>query len=172
MLMLLSLPLTLLRIGYYALWALADVLRGRSRMRVEKTVEIGAPREAVWQLLIAQRVVFDGPPVVEMVTEPLSEDPNLGLTRVSIGGHEYARAVVRELERNEITGTIAVQQVPHELNWPPDAATDAFVSMKVAATPQGTALTMLHDLTPPSFRHRINHALAFIYADGIISGED
>src|SRR5262245_19592496 len=119
MLILLRLPLTPLRVGLYALLAVPDRLRGRGRMQIEKTVEIDAPREAVWQLLIAPRVVFDGPPVVEMTTEPLPDDPNLGLTRVCVAGHEVARVVVREVERNEATGTVAAQQVAHELNWPP-----------------------------------------------------
>src|SRR5262245_8308596 len=157
--MLLSLPLALLRFGLYALWAIADALRGRSRLHVRKAVEIRAPRAAVWELLTAQRVVFDGPPVVEMVVEPLPDDPDLGVTRVLVNGQETARVVMRELERNEATGTIRAQQVEHPLTWPAESAGDCLVTVNVAKTPQGATLTMRHELTARSVHHRITHRI-------------
>jgi Zn-dependent protease len=159
MLMLLKLPLTLLRIGYYWLWAVADSLSGHKRFRVDKTVAIGAPREAVWALLTARHVVFDGPPVVEMITEPLADDPDLGLTRVLVNGQETGRVVMRELARDESAGTVTAQQVRHELTWPAELENDCFASVKVAATPQGSRLTMHHEVTARSVQHRISHRL-------------
>jgi Zn-dependent protease len=160
MLMLLKLPLTLLRIGYYWLWAVTDSLRGHKRFRVDKTVAIGAPREAVWALLISRHVVFDGPPVVEMITEPLADDPDLGLTRVLVNGQETGRVVMRELARDEIAGTMTAQQVRHELTWPAELDdNDCLASVKVVATPQGSTLTMHHEVTARSVQHRISHRL-------------
>lgn len=159
MLMLLKLPLTLLRIGYYWLWAVIDSLRGLKQLRVDRTVAIGAPREAVWALLTARRVVFDGPPVVEMVTEPLADDPDLGLTRVSVNGQETGCVVMRELERDEAAGTMTAQQVRHKLTWPAELENDSLISMKVAATPQGATLTVRHELTARSVHHRLSYRL-------------
>jgi hypothetical protein len=51
MLMLLKLSVVLLQIAICTLWGLADVLRGRKRLRTEKTVLIKAPRDAVWRFV-------------------------------------------------------------------------------------------------------------------------
>ena len=159
MLALLNLPITLLRLALYALWGAADVLAGRKRMRVEKTVRIAAPRDAVWRFVSADRLVFDGPPVMEMVSEPLPDDADLRLTRISINGHEHGRVVTRPLERDETAGRFVSQQVAHELTWPPELASDALVGLTLTATPQGTALTMFNELTVRSFRERIVYRL-------------
>jgi len=159
LLALLKLPITLLQLVLYVLWAAADVLAGRDRMRVEKTVRIAAPRDAVWRFVNAKRVVFDGPPMTEIVTEPLPDSPDLVLVRYSINGHEWARVVMRLLETDEAAGTVVSPQVAHELTWPRDLEVDAFTGTKVTAFPDGTALTMFNELTPHSFSQRITQRL-------------
>src|SRR5260370_3475 len=115
MLMLLNLPMVLVRIGFYALCGLADGLRGRRRLRVESTVLINAPREAVWRFVAADRVLFDGPPAMEIVTEPLPDSDDLRITRISVNGQEMARVVSRQLECDEARGTLVGRQMAHEL---------------------------------------------------------
>src|SRR5467141_391618 len=105
MLMLLGLPAMILRLGFYALQGLADVLRGRKRLRAERTVLINAPRNAIWRFVTADRTVFVGwPAATELRREPVPGDEELYLSRVRIGGQEIARVAMRELERDEARG--------------------------------------------------------------------
>jgi hypothetical protein len=66
MLGLLTLPIQLLRIAFYALQGLVDVLRSRNRLRAEFTILVNASREAVWRLSTADHLVLDGPPSMEI----------------------------------------------------------------------------------------------------------
>src|SRR5712671_4745274 len=107
MLMLLGLPAMILRLGFYALQGLADVLRGRKRLHAERTVLINAPRNAIWRFVTADRTVFDGwPAATELRREPVPGDGELYLSRIQIGGQEIARVAMRELERDEAAGTV------------------------------------------------------------------
>src|SRR5437899_1395530 len=91
MLMLLKLPITMVQIVIYMVWGFADVLRGRKRLRVEKTVLINAPRDAVWRFISQDRIVLDGPPVKELIREPAPEGGDLYLNRVLVNGQEWTR---------------------------------------------------------------------------------
>ena len=62
MLGLLTLPIELLRLAFYAFQGLVDALSARNRLRSEFTVLINASRDAVWRLGTADRFVLDGPP--------------------------------------------------------------------------------------------------------------
>lgn len=153
--MLLRLPITLLQVALYALWGLGEVLRGRKRLRAEKTVLIRAPREAVWRFISADRIVFDGPPAVELITEPLPDSGDLRLTQVLVNGQERARVVSRELVRDEAEGRTLSQNVPHALTHPPELANDCLAGIRIEARPQGTALSIFNELTVRSFRERL-----------------
>src|SRR5262252_6788824 len=159
MLALLMLPVTLLRIGLYALGGLAEVLRGRKRIRAESTVLINASRDAVWRFVAADRMVFDGPPTMEIIIAPLPGGEDLHVTRVSINGQEWGRVVARELTRDEAEGTILSQAVPHELVSPPQLASDCLGGLRVEARPHGTVLTISNELTVRWFRERISYPL-------------
>src|SRR5262245_5507290 len=87
---LLRLPIELLRIAFYALVGVVDVIAGRKRGRFEATVLIKAPRDAVWRFYTADRFVLDGPPRMESVAEPLPD--GLILSRVSVAGDHRARS--------------------------------------------------------------------------------
>src|SRR5215510_7868075 len=132
MLSLLNLPITLLRCAFYALCALFDALSGRNWLRVERAVQIGAPRDVVWRFVNADRVVFDGPPLVEIVSEPLPEDPELRLVRYAINGHEWFRVVVRQVIHDEAASMVVTQQIPHELTWPREFENDSRSGVKLA----------------------------------------
>ena len=54
MLGLLTLPIELLRLAFYALQGLVDALRAHNRLRSEFTVLINASRDAVWLSLVTQ----------------------------------------------------------------------------------------------------------------------
>jgi Zn-dependent protease len=157
MLMLLRLPIDLARIAFYALCGLLDSLRGRKRLRAQFSVLINAPRAAVWRFCAADRVVFEGPPITEFVREALPESDGLFLTRVSVNGHEWARVVSRELERDEGKAVVIAQAVPHALSLPPELGNDCLMGMRLADTPQGTALTFFNELTVRAFRERITY---------------
>jgi Zn-dependent protease len=157
MLMLLALPAMVLRIAFYALRGLADVLQGRERLRAERTVLINAPRDAVWRFLTADRTVFDGGlAATELRREPVPEDRELYLNRIRIGGQEIARVAMRELTRDEATGTVLVQCVPgHKLTHPPAFATDCLTEVKIETRPEGIALTLSEEQTVGAFKDRI-----------------
>src|SRR5262249_14230421 len=121
---LLRLPFSLLQIGFYALRGLADSLGGRKRLRVEVTTLINAPRDAVWRFMAAERTIFDGPPLMEIASEPLTDGSELWLTRVSVNGQEAGRIVSRRIERDEAKGILLSQGIPHELAHPPELAND------------------------------------------------
>jgi len=157
MLALLTLPVTLLRIGLYALWGLAEVLRGRKRILAESTVLINASRDAVWRFVSADRIVFDGPPTMEMIAERVPGSKDLRLTRILINGQEWGCVIARELTRDESEGTILSQSVPHQLVWPRELANDCLAGLRVEARPHGTALTIFNELTVQSFRERITY---------------
>jgi Zn-dependent protease len=149
-------PVAVLQIGLYALWGLADVLRGRRRLRAESTVLIDAPRGAVWHFLTADRVMFDGAPLKEVIREPLPGSDDLYLTRTLIDGEEWSRVVSRELVRDEAAGTLVSQSVPdHPSTHPPELANDCVSGARIETRPQGTALTLHDELTVQSFRDRI-----------------
>jgi Zn-dependent protease len=157
MLMLLGLPSMILRLGFYALQGLADVLRGRKRLHAERTVLINAPRNAIWRFVTADRTVFDGwPAATELRREPVPGDGELYLSRIRIGGQEIARVAMRELERDEATGTVRVQCVPgHKLTHPPAFATDRLTAVKIETRPEGIALTLSEEQTVGAFKDRI-----------------
>jgi Zn-dependent protease len=152
---LLRLPIELLVVAGCILVAVADVVRGRQRRRFESTALIKAPREAVWRLISADRIVLDGPPAMEMVTEPIDGEDGLKLSRVSVGGREVGRVVHRALESDAAAGTTLMQIVPHYLSRPPAEGRDHVAGMAVANVPGGTALTMFHEVTFGPFRQRI-----------------
>ena len=152
---LLRLPIELLLIVFHVLFGVADIVAGRSRRRFESTVLIKAPREAVWRFVTADRVVFDGPPAMEVVDEPLAGGDGLRLTRVLYAGREIARAVSRMLKLDAAEGTSLIQVVPHELSHPPAEGTDHYAGIAVKEMPGGTLLTMHHEVTCGSFGQRI-----------------
>jgi Zn-dependent protease len=155
MLRLLELPISLLRFAFYALCALVDALSGRNWLRVERAVQIAAPRDVVWRFVNADRVVFDGPPVTEIVTEPLPEDAELRLVRYSINGNEWCRVVVRQDIHDEAASMLVGQQVPHALTWPREFETDCRSGVKLAPLPNATELALFNEMTIRSFRERI-----------------
>jgi Zn-dependent protease len=155
LLTLLRLPIELLRIALYAVRGLVDSLRGRKRLRVEFTVLIDAPRGAVWRFSTADRVVFDGPPLTELVREPVPGSEGLSVTRVSLNGQPRMQLVSRELERDDVKGRMLGQIVPHELSQPPGCGNDCLTGLTVEQTAKGTALTVFNELTICSFRERI-----------------
>jgi len=155
MLRLLLVPVELFRIAFYALQGLIDALRGRQRLRLEFTVLINAPREAVWRLNIADHMVLDGPPTMEISREPIPDSADLWLTRVALNGQPRAQGVTREIERDEPNGIVRSQSVAHPLSIPPEDGRDIHSGLLVKPTPEGTALTMFYELTVRTFRDRI-----------------
>jgi len=109
MLGLLNLPIELLRIGFYALKGIVDALSARDRLRFESTVLINAAREAVWRFNAADRMVLDGPPLMEISSEPLPDSADLLPTRVAVSGQPRSQGVSREIERDETRGVIGAQ---------------------------------------------------------------
>jgi Zn-dependent protease len=154
--MLLKLPVALVQIALYALWGLADVLRGRKLVRAERTVLISAPRESVWRFITRDHIVFDGPPVTELTSTPLPEDEELHLVRVVCAGQELARVVTRTLVRDEAEGKVLSRSVlGHPSTHPPEFANDSLAGIRIEAQAQGTALTLFTEMTVRSFRERI-----------------
>src|SRR5260221_10979826 len=113
MLMLLGLPAMIVRLGFYALQGLADVLRGRKRLHAERTVLINAPRNAIWRFVTADRTVFEGwPAATELRRQPVPGDGELYLSRIPIGGQGIAPVPMREAVRGETPGKIRGQSGP------------------------------------------------------------
>ena len=160
MLGLLTLPIELLRLAFYALQGLVDALRARNRLRSEFTVLINASRDAVWRLGTADRFVLDGPPIIESSSEPLPDSPDLWLTRITVGGQPQSQIVSYELERDETKGIMRMRLVAHPLSKPPEGGRNVESGLVVEATPEGTALTMSNELTVRSFRDRIIYPVA------------
>ena len=160
MLGLLTLPIELLRLAFYALQGLVDALSARNRLRSEFTVLINASRDAVWRLGTAERFVLDGPPTIEMSSEPLPDGPDLWLTRITVSGQPQSQVVSYELERDETKGIMRARLVAHPLSKPPEGGRDIETGLIVEATPEGTALTMFNELTVRSFRDRIIYPTA------------
>jgi hypothetical protein len=155
MLRLLTLPIELLCVAFYALKGLVDALTARSRLRSEFTVLINASREAVWRFCAADRIVLDGPPLIETSSERVPDSADLWLISVAVNGQPRSQGVSREIERDEAKGVIRAQYVEHALSVPPDGGRDVESGFMVAATPTGTTLTMFNELTVRSFRDRI-----------------
>ncbi|WP_027554789.1 metalloprotease [Bradyrhizobium sp. Cp5.3] len=160
MLRLLAIPIELLRIAFYALQGLVDALRARDRLSLEFSVLVNAPRDAVWRFSTAERMVLDGPPVLEISREPIPDADDLWLTRVSVSGQPRAQAVTRELVRDEAQGVLVAQAVPHALSVPPEGGRNVKSEMRVTATAQGTSLTVFNEMTVRSFRDRIIYPLS------------
>ena len=155
MLRLLSVPIELFRIAFYALEGLIYALRGRRRLRFQFTVLINAPREAVWRFNATDQMVLDGPPVMHISREPIPDSADLWLTRVAVNGQLRAQGVTRELERDEPNGIIRARSVAHPLSIPPEDGRDTHSGLVVKSAPGGTALTMFYELTVRTFRDRI-----------------
>lgn len=155
MLGLLTLPIELLRVAFYALKGLIDALTARSRLRSEFTVLINAPREAVWRFCAADRMVLDGPPLVETTCERVPDSADLWLSRVAVDGQPRSQGVSREIERDEAKGVIRARWIEHALSVPPEGGRDVETGLMIVATPAGTTLTMFNELTARSFRDRI-----------------
>jgi Zn-dependent protease len=160
MLGLLTLPIELLRLAFYAFQGLVDALSARNRLRSEFTVLINASRDAVWRLSTADRFVLDGPPIIEMSSEPLPDSPDLWLTRITVSGQPQSQVVSYDLERDETKGIMRARLVAHPLSRPPEGGRDIETGLIVEATPEGTALTMFNELTVRSFRDRIIYPTA------------
>lgn len=160
MLGLLTLPIELLRLAFYAFQGLVDALSARNRLRSEFTVLINASRDAVWRLSTADRFVLDGPPIIEMSSEPLPDSPDLWLTHITVSGQPQSQLVSYELERDETKGIMRARVVAHPLSKPPEGGRDIETGLIVEATPEGTALTMFNELTVRSFRDRIIYPTA------------
>ena len=160
MLGLLTLPIELLRFAFYAFQGLVDALSARDRLRSEFTVLINASRDAVWRLSTADRFVLDGPPIIEMSSEPLPDSPDLWLTHITVSGQPQSQVVSYELERDETKGIMRTRLVAHPLSKPPEGGRDIETGLIVEATPEGTALTMFNELTVRSFRDRIIYPTA------------
>ncbi|MBR0750639.1 hypothetical protein JQ604_00410 [Bradyrhizobium jicamae] len=155
MLSLLTLPIELLHLAFYIVQGVVDALRGRNRLRFAVEVAVNAPREAVWRFCSASRMLLDGPPPMEIVTEPIPDGDGLLLSRVSINGQLRAQGVARETERDEVKGVIRARSVAHQLAIPPEGGRDIETGLMITATPSGTALTMSYELTVRAFRDRI-----------------
>ncbi|MDH6262049.1 Zn-dependent protease [Bradyrhizobium sp. BR13661] len=155
MLRLLALPIELLRIAFYALQGLVDAVRARNRLNLEFSVLVNAPRDAVWQFSAADRMVLDGPPVLEISREPIPDSDDLWLTRLLVSGQPRTQGVGRELVRDEAEGVIIAQMVAHELSVPPEGGRNVKSGMRVEATEHGTSLTVFSEMTVSSFRDRI-----------------
>ncbi|WP_349630094.1 hypothetical protein [Bradyrhizobium tropiciagri] len=149
----------LLRIAYYALQGIIDAVRARDRLRFEFTVQINAPREAVWRFNTADRIVFDGPPVLEISLEPVPDNTELWLCRLSIGGQPRIQTVSRELERDEAKGIMRGQTVAHPLSIPPEGGRDIESGLTIREADGGTKLTVFCELTARSLRDRINYPI-------------
>lgn len=134
---LLRLPFELLWIAYQALIGILDVARGRKRRRYEAAVLIKAPRDLVWRFYTAGRIVFDGPPALECIEEPVPGDESLRLTRVSVAGREVARVVARALRRNDAEGISLIEIVSHELSRPPAQGTEHYAGASIKDVPGG-----------------------------------
>lgn len=157
---LLTLPIVLLRIAFYAIKGLLDALAGRNRLHSEFTVLIDDPREAVWQFCIAPHMVLDGPPAMEIFSEPLPDNPGLRLNRIFISGQLQVRNVSRDVERDDDKGTYRVRLIDHALCIPPEDGRNVESGIVVASTPTGTTLTIYNETTVRYFRDRINYPLA------------
>ena len=155
MLALLTLPIELMRLAFYALLGFVDVLRARNRLHFKFTVIVNAPREAVWRLSTADQMVFDGPPVMEFSREPVPDSADLWLTRLALDGQPRAQNVSRDLERDEVKGISRSEMVAHPLAAPPEGGRNVETGLLVEATLDGTALTVFGELTARSFRDRI-----------------
>ena len=155
MLGLLALPIEILRIAFYALQGLVDALRARNRLNLEFNVLVNAPRDTVWQFSAADRMVLDGPPVMEISREPVPDSDDLWLTRLLVSGQPRTQGVGRELVRDEVKGVIIAQMVAHELSVPPEGGRNVKSGMRVEATEHGTSLTVFSEMTVSSFRDRI-----------------
>jgi Zn-dependent protease len=160
MLGLLTLPIELLRIAFYALQGLVDVLRSRNRLRAEFTILINASREAVWQLSTADHIVLDGPPMMEISYKPVPDSDDLWLTSVTISGQPRVQIVSREIERDEAKGIMRAKYVAHPLSIPPEGGRDIETELMVGTTPEGTTLTMFSEFTVRSFSDRIIYPLS------------
>jgi Zn-dependent protease len=155
MLRLLTLPIELLRLAFYALKGLFDALTTRDRLRSEFTVLINASREAVWRFAVADHMVLDGPPRMEVSYERVPDSSDLWLTRVAVNGQPVSQGVSREIERDEAKGVMRAQYVEHALSVPPDGGRDIETGFMVATTAAGTTFTMFNELTVRAFRDRI-----------------
>jgi Zn-dependent protease len=157
---LLTLPIVLPRMAFWAFKGLLDTLAGRNRLHSEFTVLINAPREAVWQFCIAGHVVLDGPPAMEIFSELLPDNPGLRLNRIFINGQLQVRTVSREVERDDDKRIYRARLIDHALCIPPEDGRNVESGIVVASTPTGTTLTMYNETTVRYFRDRINYPLA------------
>jgi Zn-dependent protease len=155
MLALLRLPLELLWVASRILIAVFDGMRGHKRRSFESSTLIKAPRDAVWRFLTAPRAVFDGPPVIELVSEPVPGEDGLHLCRVFVRGQEFRRSVERVLRLDESEGILRAEIVPHALSVPPAEGTDYYFSAHLKELPNGTVLSLRAEVTFGSFRQRI-----------------
>ena len=155
MLALLTLPIELMRLAFYALQGSVDALRARNRLHLKFTVLVNAPRDAVWRLSTADHMLLDGPPVMEFSREPVPDSADLWLTRVAVSGQPRAQSVSLELERDEAKGIIRSRAMAHTLSVPPEGGRDAETGILVETTSGGTTLTVFGELTARSFRDRI-----------------
>ena len=157
-------PIELLVTAADVLLAAFGVMAGRKRGAFESTVFVRAPRETVWGHLAADRHVYDGPPVMELVDELLPGSDNLRLTRMSIEGRQIAQIVQRLVRQDAAEGVLIVQILPHELTQPPLPGTDHCSFTAIKEVPGGTALTIRHEMTFTSFRQRVRLPLGVRHA--------
>jgi Zn-dependent protease len=160
MLGLLTLPIQLVRVAFYALQGLVDALRSRNRLRTEFTVVVNASREAVWRLSTTDHLVLDGPPSMEISYKPLPDSDDLWLTCITVSGQPRVQAVSREIERDEVKGVARSKVVAHPLSIPAENGRDVESGLMIGTTADGTTLTLFNEFTVRSFKDRIIYPLA------------
>ncbi len=130
-----------------------DALLGRRRKRYSSSIDIAAPLDTVWTAASAHEIVFDGPPRIEVATalRPGTSDTYDGT--VSVGGRVMPMAY-REIEMKPPNGLVI--EILEQGSAPNVAlGADYYVACTLERIPEGTRLTIVHELTHKSFAGRI-----------------
>ena len=143
----------LLQIGGDILTALADIVTRRTRRRYEHWVDIGAPREVVWQMLKARDLVFDGRLPIRVLGSPVPGQP--GLERVQIHAGKVRLEMLTRIVDERPGVAILYQLLPEGTDPALVEGDDDYVGFVLTDLENGTRLDLTRETSPRSWLSRL-----------------
>lgn len=133
--------------------AVRDAVFGRRRQRYATSVEINAPLDVVWSAASARKIVFEGPPRIEIATALRPGTTNIYEGTASFGDRVVPMAY-REVESRPREGLLI--EILQEGSDPSVApGRDHFVACTFVERAGKTLMTTVHELTHGNFLSRV-----------------
>ena len=138
---------------YFLLRGLLDVVLRRRRKRYASATHIRAPRDVVWNAVMASSIKFDGLVPIEITTGLKDGSPDIYHGTVRIGDADIPMAY-REIERRPPEGLV-IEMLKEGSDPSVVPGSDYFFACTLKEKDGGTELTSVHEITHETFMGRV-----------------